>query len=77
MAFDVLIAELSGPDMSGPALAELVRRHCPALRTLYIGRPGALDRVDNILVAPFTRDELVERLRAATADITVRTPATA
>ena len=63
--FDALIAELSGPDLSGPALTDQVRRHCPAIAPLYLGAPGALDRIENLLVRPFTRDELLERLDAA------------
>src|SRR4051812_33249450 len=41
--FDVLMTELAADDMSGPALAERLRRHQPALRTIYLadaGTPG-------------------------------------
>lgn len=63
--FDVLIAELSGPDMSGPSLAEQLRRHCPRLSTIYLGNPGTPEGVDHVLVRPFTRDDLIGRLRVA------------
>lgn len=62
---DVLVAELSGPDMSGPSLAERIRRHCPAVGTLYLANAGTLACVQNVLVRPFARDELVEGVRIA------------
>jgi DNA-binding response OmpR family regulator len=62
MEFDVMVAELCGPDMSGPALADQVRRHCPGMATVYLGSPGTPDGVDNILVRPFTKDDLIDRL---------------
>jgi DNA-binding response OmpR family regulator len=63
--FDVLVAELSGPDISGPALAEQLRRHCPRLSTIFLGNPGTPEGVDHVLVRPFTRDDLLGRLRLA------------
>jgi DNA-binding response OmpR family regulator len=60
--FDVLIAELSGPDISGPALAEQLRRLCPGLSVIFLGNPGTPEGVDHVLVRPFTRDDLLERL---------------
>ena len=60
--FDLLITELCGPDMSGPALAEQVRRHCPGLTALYLGNAGTAEGVDNLLVRPFTKDDLLERI---------------
>jgi DNA-binding response OmpR family regulator len=59
--FDLLITEFSGPDISGPALAEQVRRHCPGLTALYLGNLGS-DGVDNLLVRPFTKDDLLGRI---------------
>jgi CheY-like chemotaxis protein len=67
--FDLLIAELSGPDISGPALAEQVRRHCPGLTALYLGNLGTVDGVDNLLVRPFTKDDLLERIALALAGV--------
>jgi CheY-like chemotaxis protein len=63
--FDLLITELCGPDISGPALAEQVRRHCPGLTALYLGNPGTPDGVDSLLARPFTKDDLLERIALA------------
>jgi DNA-binding response OmpR family regulator len=63
--FDVVVAELCGPDMSGPALAGQLRRHRPEISVLYLGNPGTSDGLDNVLVRPFTRDDLIERLEMA------------
>jgi len=64
-SFDGLVAELCGPDISGPALADQVRRHCPEIATVYLGNPGTPEGVENLLVRPFTRDDLLDRLEAA------------
>jgi DNA-binding response OmpR family regulator len=63
--FDVLVTELSGPEMSGPSLADQVRRHCPGLAVIYLANPGTPEGVDHLLVRPFTRDDLLERLHLA------------
>jgi two-component system, OmpR family, response regulator len=68
MAVDVLVTELSGPDMSGPSMAQQLRRHCPGLSVIYLGNPGTPEGVDHVLVRPFTRDDLLERLQAAMSD---------
>ena len=60
--FDVMVTELCGPDMSGPALAEQVRRHCPDMATVFLGSPGTPEGVNQVLVRPFTQDDLLERL---------------
>jgi two-component system, OmpR family, response regulator TctD len=72
--FGVLLAELCGPDMTGPALTELVQRHCPEVAALYLANPGTPERLDNVLVRPFTREDLLERVRIAVsaASATVR-----
>lgn len=62
MEFDVLVAELSGPDLSGPSLAAQLRRHCPELSTIFLGQPNTPEGVEQVLVRPFTRDDLVARL---------------
>jgi DNA-binding NtrC family response regulator len=58
---DVLISELSLDDMTGEALAATLRRHHPALHSLFIadhsGQPST-----GTLVRPFTRDELLHEL---------------
>ena len=66
-AFDVVVADLSGPDMSGPALADQLRRHLPALSAVYLGNPGTPEGVAHVLVRPFTRDDLVRRVEGALA----------
>jgi CheY-like chemotaxis protein len=58
---DALAAELSMDEMSGPALAERLRRHHPGLRALYFGQ-SATPECGNVLVRPFTRDDLLTRL---------------
>ena len=68
-AFDVVISELSGPDMSGPSLVEQLRRHNPSLSPIYLGNPGSPEGVDHLLVRPFTRDDLVERLELALSGV--------
>jgi DNA-binding NtrC family response regulator len=60
---DVLISEVRLDDMTGEALAAAVRRHHPALRSLFItDQPGRLSTPT--LVRPFTRDELLHQLDA-------------
>jgi DNA-binding response OmpR family regulator len=68
-AFDVVVSELSGPDISGPSLVEQLRRHNPLLSSVYLGNPGSPEGVDHLLVRPFTRDDLVERLELALSGV--------
>jgi two-component system, cell cycle sensor histidine kinase and response regulator CckA len=63
--FDVLVAELSTPDMSGPALAERLRRDNPALQAVFMANPGTPEGLENVVVRPFTRDDLVARIESA------------
>lgn len=63
--FDVLIAELSGPDVSGPALLDQLRRHHPQLAAVYFGNPGTPEGIEQVLVRPFTREDLLLRLDLA------------
>jgi DNA-binding NtrC family response regulator len=63
---DVLASDLSGDDLSGPALAERLRRHHPALQTIFFGQSGTPERA-GILVQPFTREQLLDAV-ARTAD---------
>jgi DNA-binding NtrC family response regulator len=60
---DVLISELTLDDMSGEALAATLRRHHPALRTVFITDHTARPSIAT-LVRPFTRDELLDELSA-------------
>lgn len=64
-AFSVLLAELCGPDMSGPTLADHLRRHCPGIASVYLANPGTPEGVDHLMVRPFTRDDLLTRIRMA------------
>jgi len=60
---DVLISELMLDDMSGEALAATLRRHHPALRSVFIADHVARSSMST-LVRPFTRDELLDELSA-------------
>ena len=59
---DVLVAELSAPDISGPALAQLLRKHHPGLRAVFMANPGTPDGIAHVVVRPFTRDDLLARI---------------
>lgn len=58
---DILIAELSMSEGSGLALARRMRRYNPNLRAIFIAGKGAAAGGD-VLVRPFTRDDLLQRL---------------
>ncbi|MBA3638678.1 MAG: response regulator [Acidobacteria bacterium] len=58
---DMLAVELSMDDVSGPALAERLRRHCPHLRAVYFAKSGTPE-CDGVIVRPFTRDDLLRVL---------------
>lgn len=60
---DMLAVELSMEDVSGPALAERLRRHCPDLRVVYFAKSGTPE-CDGVIVRPFTRDDLLRMLPA-------------
>jgi DNA-binding response OmpR family regulator len=59
---DVLVTELASQDISGPALAQLLRRHHPELRTVYLANPGTPDGLEQVVVRPFTREDLLARI---------------
>jgi CheY-like chemotaxis protein len=61
---DVAAIELSMEDVSGPALAERLRRQNPDLRTIYLAKTGTPE-CEGVLVRPFTRDDLLEELALA------------
>jgi DNA-binding response OmpR family regulator len=71
MSFDIVVSELCGPDISGPALVEQIRRHQPAIQAIYLGTPGSPEGVDHLLVRPFTRDDLIERIELTLAGVAV------
>ena len=58
---DVAVIEMAMDDMSGPALAERLRRHTRDLRTVYLAHPGTAE-CEGVLVRPFTREDLLEKL---------------
>jgi DNA-binding response OmpR family regulator len=64
---DLLLTDLSMPDGSGPALAERLRRYYPQMQAVYFGRPGTVLSAANVLVRPFSRDELLSRVRGSIA----------
>ena len=59
---DLLIAELSMEEGSGPGLARRMRKYHPDVRALYIAKEGTLCDAENVLVRPFTRDDLLQRV---------------
>jgi CheY-like chemotaxis protein len=65
---DLLAAELSMDDMSGPQLAARLRRHCPELATVFFANSGTPE-CDGVIVRPFTRDDLLAALVAAPAAV--------
>jgi CheY-like chemotaxis protein len=62
---DVAAIELSMEDVSGPVLAERLRRRCPGLQSLYLAKAGTPE-CEGVLVRPFSRDDLVQKLIVAT-----------
>ena len=67
--YDLVVTELCGPDLSGPALVEQLRRHQPSIAVIYLGNAGTPEGVNNLLVRPFTKDDLVERLELALSGV--------
>lgn len=61
---DLLVAELSMEDVSGPALSARLRRTCPGMRTVYVANPGTHE-CEGVLVRPFTREDLLAALALA------------
>jgi DNA-binding response OmpR family regulator len=64
---DVLICELAMEEGSGPSLARRLQRYNPALHALYIAREGMLCDAENVLVRPFTREDLLARVARLTS----------
>jgi CheY-like chemotaxis protein len=67
---DLLVAELSMEDVSGPALTARLRRFCPEMSAVYFGNAGTVE-CEGIIVRPFTRADLLRAVSAATAGATV------
>lgn len=64
---DVLVAELSAPDISGPSLAQLLRRYHPALRAVFMANTGTPEGLEHVVVRPFTRDDLLARIASTSS----------
>jgi DNA-binding NtrC family response regulator len=64
---DVLITELSAPDISGPALAKLLWKHHPDMRVIFMANPGTPEGLEHVVVRPFTRDDLLVRIAATSS----------
>ena len=58
---DIAAIELSMDDVSGPVLAERLRRRCPGLRSVYLAKAGTPE-CEGVLVRPFSREDLVAKL---------------
>lgn len=67
---DVLATDLDMGDMPGPALASRLRRQHPALRTLFFadGDEGDTPVGQDLLMRPFTRDELLGAIASLALD---------
>lgn len=61
---DVAVMELSMDDVSGPALAERLRRQCPDMRAVYFAKRGTPE-CEGLLVRPFTRNDLLAEVGLA------------
>jgi DNA-binding response OmpR family regulator len=72
---DLLVAELSMEDLSGPALAARLRRFSPEMAAVYFGNAGTVE-CEGVIVRPFTRDDLLAAVRA-TAEATASASGTA
>jgi CheY-like chemotaxis protein len=60
---DIILTELAMGEVSGPGLADRLRKHHPALRAAYFANAGTPE-CEGILVRPFTRDEVLDQLSA-------------
>ena len=63
-AIDVLVADLAMEDMSGPKLAERLRRHHPHMHAVYIAHAGTPE-CEGVLVRPFTAHDLIAQIARA------------
>ena len=63
---DIVLAELTTDEMSGPALTERLRRDHPDMQAVYFAAAGTSD-CEGVLVRPFTRDDLLLQLETVCA----------
>jgi DNA-binding response OmpR family regulator len=61
---DLLITELSMAEGSGVTLADRLRKHAPRLRAIYLASAGTTYEAGDVLVRPFSREDLLARVRA-------------
>jgi DNA-binding response OmpR family regulator len=64
---DVLAAEVSMDDLSGPQLAERLRRFSPDLTAVFFASAGSSDS-PRILVRPFAAEDLLAAIATARAE---------
>lgn len=72
---DVLAAELSMEDLSGPALADRLRRVCPAMTSIFFADAGSRESA-GVLVRPFTGEDLLAAVATARASADAWQPTT-
>jgi two-component system KDP operon response regulator KdpE len=79
--FDVILLDLGLPDISGLDVIRAVRRHASTPIIVLSARTGSADKVaaldlgaDDYVTKPFSIDELLARLRAATRRAAVAEP---
>jgi CheY-like chemotaxis protein len=63
---DVLAAEWTMDDLSGPALAERLRRICPDMTAIFFGESGIREH-EGVLIRPFTGEDLLAAVATARA----------
>jgi DNA-binding NtrC family response regulator len=63
---DVLAAEFTMDDLSGPALADRLRRVCPEMTAVFFGEAGSREW-PGMLVRPFTGEDLLAAVATARA----------
>jgi CheY-like chemotaxis protein len=72
---DLLLTELAMDDLSGPALAERLRRVCPEMTALYFADAECPD-APGVLVRPFTSEDLLAAVATAHASAAAWQPIT-
>ena len=72
---DVLAAELTMDDLTGPALASRMRRLCPEMAAIFFADPGRPEST-GILTRPFTAEDLLAAVATARASADAWQPTT-
>jgi DNA-binding response OmpR family regulator len=63
--FDVLVVENEMPDARGATIAARLRRYCPGLQVVRMCDAGTGDLGANVVVRPFTADDLIAAVLVA------------